>query len=74
MDILQAILDFFSVTSYKSDNSKKDKAVLFLMISTFLSIALLFSVNSIYEKNNIFKFHIFIVLYRLSKQSTNFLY
>ncbi len=29
MDFIQAILDFFSVTSYKSDNSKKDKAVLF---------------------------------------------
>ena len=47
MDFIQVILDFFSATSYKSENSKKDKAGFFLMISTFLSIALLFSVNSI---------------------------
>ncbi len=65
MDILQAILDFFSVTSYKSDNSKKDKAVLFLIISTFLSIALLFSVNSIYEKNNILLIIVLLIIFSL---------
>ncbi len=65
MDILQAILDFFSVTSYKSDNSKKDKAVLFLMITSFLSITLLFSVNSIYEKNNLLLIVILLIIFSL---------
>jgi len=65
MDILQAILDFFSVTSYKSDNSKKDKAVLFLMISTFLSIALLFSVNSIYDKNHNLLIIVLLIIFSL---------